>query len=133
MVAEVQLSDHARADLAALDRSVQARVAKRLQLLSEEPRRGEPLGGALAGYWKFKVGNRDWRIVYEIVDDGSVLVWAVGRRDGRAVYEEASRRVRAMPPELKPGINAILDSMDEVEGSKPPKARRIRRLGRRRH
>lgn len=55
---------------------------------------GVPLGRNLAGWRKFVVGNRNWRIVFRMNADESVAtVWVIGDRDDDACYDEAVRRI----------------------------------------
>lgn len=58
-----------------------------------------PLGG-LIGYRKITVGDRDWRIVWRVVQDNAgdfrvevAQVWAVGYRKDSEVYAHIRQRV----------------------------------------
>ncbi len=60
--------------------------------------------GALVGYRKLVVGNRDWRLVWRVTSDdaGGVTVeiaevWAAGARRDEDVYREMRDRVAALP------------------------------------
>jgi mRNA interferase RelE/StbE len=129
-MAEVELTDDARADLVGLDGSVRTRVLKRLRLLEGEPTLGKPLGDDLHGFRKLRVGSRGGalRIVYRITPDDNVLVIALGPRDNKAVYREASRRVASMPPDVQQPMRDVLDGLRELERTRPE----IRRPRRRR-
>jgi mRNA interferase RelE/StbE len=77
---------------------------KTMLLLERDPHAGVPLHGALAGYRKLVLGDRDWRIVWRVRRDeqGAVLVdiaevWAVGARNDAEVYREMEERVAALP------------------------------------
>ena len=112
-MAEVFLTEDAKEDLRDLDKSAQTQILKGLVKLREEPeKRGLPLGNKaatdLTGLRKLTVGNRAYRIVYRVEDDGSVcVVWVIGRRADNEVYEMAMARLRThsdskMAQQLKP-------------------------------
>ena len=94
------LTEEAREDLHDLDRSVQILVLKALKKLQDEPeKRGQPLGSktgsALTTFRKLVVGNRDYRIVYRVDPDGTVVVvWVIGRRADNEAYELAMSRIQ---------------------------------------
>lgn len=78
-------------------------LTKMIQLESD-PEAGQPLLGALIGWRKLSVGNRDWRIVWRVTNDdaGEVIVdvaevWAAGARSDGEVYTEMTQRVRTLP------------------------------------
>lgn len=77
-------------DLPNLPRNIQERVfrAIRKRLTNEPNRYGVRLRKSLLGLWKVRVG--DYRIIYEILKDDSVRIWAIGNR--RDVYPESVRR-----------------------------------------
>lgn len=59
----------------------------------------------MTGYRKLVVGDRHWRIVWQVTRDeqGAVVVdiaeiWAVGARSDAEVYREMEERVAALPP-----------------------------------
>lgn len=100
MAAEVTLAEGAIEDLDDLDGSVQRQVIKGLIKLADAPeQRGKPLGsnlgGNLTGYRRLVVGNRDHRIVYRVLDDGTlVVVLVIGPRSDDACYKLALARLR---------------------------------------
>ena len=101
--AEVWLTDPAVEDLRRLDGAVLVWALKKMLLLERDPDAGEPLLGALIGYRKLVVGNRDWRLVWRTTTDarGSLVVeiaevWAVGARSDAEVYDEMTRRVATL-------------------------------------
>ena len=72
-------------DLERQDRSVGARIVKRLQWLAQnfDSIRPEPLTGNLTGFFKFRVG--DYRVIYEILaEEREIVVHAIGHR--RDIY-----------------------------------------------
>lgn len=108
----VRLTEDAVSDLHRLHRKdpniVRAAFAKML-LLERSTSAGEPLMGALVGYRKLIVGDRDWRIVWRETTDNDhnpVLdiaeVWAAGARSDSDVYTEMRQRVAAMKSEGNP-------------------------------
>ncbi len=99
-MAKVFLTEDAKEDLRDLDNSARIVVAKALTKLKQEPeKRGAPLGskstGDLTGLRKLVVGNRDYRIVFQVQDDGTVcIIWVIGLRADSEVYEIAMSRLR---------------------------------------
>jgi len=66
-----------------LDRSVQERVRKGVDVLAQDPTAGKRLTGLLSDRWSYRVG--DYRILYKIHHDRLlVLVLTVGHR--REIY-----------------------------------------------
>lgn len=99
----VRLTNDAVGDLQDLFRSdpqIVRWALKKMIQIERDPSAGEPLLGGLIGYRKITVGDRDWRVVWRIVQDeaGDYLievaeVWAVGYRKDSEVYAEIRRRV----------------------------------------
>lgn len=98
--ADVRLMESVVEDLDDLDGAVQRQVIKGLIKLTDSPeQRGKPLGsnlgGNLTGFRSLKVGNRDHRIVFQVHDDGTlVVVLVVAARADDACYETAIARLR---------------------------------------
>ncbi|MHB8450303.1 MAG: type II toxin-antitoxin system RelE family toxin [Mycobacteriales bacterium] len=87
-----------------LDPQIVRWALKKMLVLERDPEAGEPLHGALAGWRKLVVGDRDWRIVWRVSHDagGSITVdvaevWAIGARSDGAVYAEMASRVSSLP------------------------------------
>jgi mRNA interferase RelE/StbE len=99
-MARVQLTSDAREDLRDLDGSARKAVLKAISKLRDEPeKRGEPLGsrqsGDLTTFRKLVVGDRDYRIVYRVQPDQTVVVvWVIGHRADNDCYEIALTRLR---------------------------------------
>lgn len=118
-MAKVQLSEEARNDFFDLDGSARRLVAKALKKLESDPHlRGQPLGsrasGDLTTFRKLVVGDRDYRIIYRIDPDGTVVVvWVIGKRADGEAYELAMARLRmhsdATVRELAIGLEQIWD------------------------
>lgn len=117
----VRLTEDAVADLHRLqkkDPQIVRAVFKKMLLLEKSPEAGEPLLGALAGFRKLVVGDRDWRIVWRITEDASgtpILdiseIWAVGARSDGEVYDELTSRVARMGnnPKIRPLKDVIVE------------------------
>lgn len=97
-MAAVHLTSDAWEDYYELDGDTRSKVRKGLLKLETEPaKRGQPLGsqhtGNLTTFRKLVVGNRDYRIVYRIDEDGTaVVVWVIGRRTDAECYQLAMAR-----------------------------------------
>jgi mRNA interferase RelE/StbE len=116
-MAEVRLTEDAREDLHDLDGAARVIVLKGLKKLQTEPeKRGSPLGSKLSSnlttFRKLVVDDRDYRIVYRIDPDGSVVVvWVIGRRSDDEVYHLAMSRLRLHPDEAAREFAVALDEI----------------------
>ena len=62
-----------------LDKSLQNRIGKKIELLKNNPHLGIPLVGNLSGFYKLRVG--DYRIVYKIKNEQLIiLILDIGHR-----------------------------------------------------
>ncbi|PJJ45833.1 mRNA interferase RelE/StbE [Glutamicibacter mysorens] len=116
----VRLTEDAVADLHRLhkiDPQIVRAVFKKMLLLEKSPEADEPLLGALVGFRKLVVGDRDWRIVWRITEDASGTpmldiseIWAVGARSDGEVYDELTSRVARMGnnPKIRPLKDVIV-------------------------
>lgn len=97
-MARVELTEDARAYIRHLDGSAKKLVAKALKKLEVDPgQRGAPLGGGLVTFRKLVVGDRDYRIVYRVEpDDTVVVVWVVARRADAECYQLAMSRLSTL-------------------------------------
>ncbi|MDI2027476.1 type II toxin-antitoxin system RelE/ParE family toxin [Saccharopolyspora sp. TS4A08] len=99
-MAKVELTDEAREDLKELDGSARKQAAKALKKLEcEFELRGQPLGsrgsGNLTTFRKLVVGNRDYRIIFRVEPDGTiVVVWVIASRTDDECYELALSRLQ---------------------------------------
>lgn len=121
MPSSVRLLPEAADDVRALDGAARKLVLGALKKLEESPElRGAPLGSKanaqseLTGFRKLVVGNRAYRIIYRVRDDGSVVVvWVVGARADDEVYRIARARVAAYAdPARRALLQAILDAVE---------------------
>jgi mRNA interferase RelE/StbE len=116
-MARVTLTEDAREDLHDLDGTARLVVLKALKKLETEPmQRGQPLGsrarGDLTSFRKLVVGNRDYRIVYRVETDGTVVVvWVIARRADDECYELALARLRLHGDA---GVRGLADSLEDV-------------------
>lgn len=100
VTARVQLSEEAREDFLDLDGAARRIVAAGLRKLRNEPHlRGQPLGsragGNLTTFRKLVVGNRDYRVIYRVESDNTVVVvWVIGKRADAEAYDLAMARLR---------------------------------------
>ena len=113
-VCVVRLTEDAVADLHRLskkDPQIVRTVFKKMLLLERSTNAGEPLLGALIGFRKLVVGDRDWRIVWRVTADADgtpILdiseIWAVGVRSDSEIYEELKARIARIgdDPKLQP-------------------------------
>lgn len=99
----VRLTDDAVEDLQILfkaDPQIVRWALKKMIQMERDPNAGDPLLGGLIGYRKITVGDRDWRVVWRVVQDEAgdfrvevAEVWAVGYRKDSEVYAEIKQRV----------------------------------------
>jgi mRNA interferase RelE/StbE len=116
----VRLTDDAVNDLHTLfksDPQIVRWALKKMIQLERDPNSGEPLLGGLVGYRKITVGDRDWRVVWRVVQDEAgdfavevAEVWAVGYRKDSEVYAEIRRRVA--DAESSPKTRALTEVLD---------------------
>lgn len=67
---------------------------------------GKPLGNhtssRLNGYYKIKLRDLGYRIVYQLIKDGETMrIIIISIRDDDAVYKEAERRIRGLATPIK--------------------------------
>ncbi len=116
-MAEVVLTEDARKDLQDMEGSARALVFKGLVKLQTNPeQRGAPLGsrssGNLTTFRKLVVGDRDYRIVYRVDPDGTVVVvWVIGHRSDDEVYELAMSRLRMRSGEAARELAVALEEI----------------------
>lgn len=99
----VRLTDDAVEDLQILfkaDPQIVRWALKKMIQIERDPNAGAPLLSGLIGYRKITVGDRDWRVVWRVVQDDAgdfrvevAEVWAVGYRKDNEVYDEIKQRV----------------------------------------
>lgn len=130
--ARVRLTDDAVSDLRRLqkkDLQIVREVFKKMLLLERSPSAGKPLLGALVGFRKLVVGDRDYRIVWrETTDDAHqpVLdiaeIWAVGARADSEIYDEMTQRVNQLQqlghPQAR-ALTAVISDMGRLYSGVP--------------
>ncbi|MDR2702819.1 MAG: type II toxin-antitoxin system RelE/ParE family toxin [Cellulomonadaceae bacterium] len=116
---QVLLLDEAKEDLRDFDGATRKMLLKAIGKLRQSPdQRGEPLGsranGNLTGFRKLVVGNRDYRIVYDVRDDGTVVViWVIGRRVNSEAYALAQTRIELYATDINKKT-ALLGLLERV-------------------
>ncbi|WP_081809749.1 type II toxin-antitoxin system RelE family toxin [Amycolatopsis keratiniphila] len=99
-MARVYLTDDAKEDLRDFDGSARKIIIKALAKLKENPeQRGQPLGSRtqnnLTTFRKLVIGDRAYRAVYRVENDGTVaVIWVIKERADNECYEIAVSRLR---------------------------------------
>ena len=108
MVYEVdsRIYQRGQKDLRKLDPYVRKLVLKAIDKTAERPLPppegiGKPLGNhassSLSGFYKIKLRNLGYRIVYDLVREGNVMkIIIISVRDDEEVYKEAERRIQGL-------------------------------------
>lgn len=118
MPVRVELIGDAVADLAkhAETGKLKPFLRKLLEIEAKGSQAGEPLGRNLAGWRKVTVGNRNWRIVFQVDRDETVAtVCVVGDREDGACYAEAKQRADRLQDA---DASSLAESMMELFGSR---------------
>lgn len=102
----VEYIKEAQKDLRKLDPHVRKLILKAIDKTAERPLpppegTGKPLGNhassRLSGFYKIKLKNLGYRIVYNLVREGSVMkIIIISVRDDEEVYKEAERRIQGL-------------------------------------
>jgi mRNA interferase RelE/StbE len=89
---------------------------------------GQPLGGSLVGWRKIVVGDRNWRIVFQIDhDETAATILVIGDREDAACYAEAQRRLEALG-RTQPETISLAAAMFQIsQGERAAKRARRRR------
>lgn len=95
----IEFDDRALREWDDLDGSVRKNSRKKLEKLVLNPHcSGNELHGDLAGFYKIKLRQDGYRLVYQVIEQRIVIfVIAIGRRDDNEVYMSAAGRVPAPP------------------------------------
>ena len=103
---KVEYIKEAQRDLKRLDPYNRKIILKAIDKTAERPLPppegiGKPLGNhassKLSGYYKIKLRNLGYRVVYQLVKEVEIMrVIVISIRDDEAVYKEAERRIRDM-------------------------------------
>lgn len=102
----VEYIKEAQKDLRKLDPYVRKLVLKAIDKTAERPLPppegiGKPLGNhassRLSGFYKIKLRNLGYRVVYDLVREGNVMkIIIISVRDDEEVYKEAERRIQGL-------------------------------------
>lgn len=77
-----------------LDPSIQVQIIEKLKEILKDPYNAPRLTGKLKNCFKVKLRSAGYRLVYTVNDrEVEILVIAVGKRDKKAVYKMAMKRV----------------------------------------
>ena len=100
---KIEYIKEALRDLQRLDAHNRRLILKAIEKTAERPLPppdgvGKPLGhhatADLSGYYKIKLRNLGYRVVYGLVREGDVMkIIVISIRDDEAVYREAERRI----------------------------------------
>lgn len=103
---DIEYIKEAQRDLKRLDPYNRKLILKAIAKTAERPLPppdgiGKPLGNhassKLSGYYKIKLKDLGYRVVYQLVMDGNTMrIIVISIRDDEAVYKEAERRISAM-------------------------------------
>jgi len=97
---KVELIPEALSDFKKLEGSVKKRILKQLVKLEKNPKYGIPLGNKLGinleGYYKLYADKKRIRIIYEEVDDDTIKIIAIDKREDLEVYRIALKRILSM-------------------------------------
>ncbi|MGN0182588.1 MAG: type II toxin-antitoxin system RelE/ParE family toxin [Candidatus Ornithomonoglobus sp.] len=103
---KIEYIKEAQRDLKRLDPYNRRIILKAIEKTAQRPLPppdgiGKPLGNhtssALSGYYKIKLRDLGYRVVYDLVKQDNVMkVIVISIRDDEAVYKEAERRIRNM-------------------------------------
>ena len=104
---KIEYIKEAQRDLQKLDPYNRRLILKAIEKTAERPLPppdgiGKPLGSHtaanLSGYYKIKLRDLGYRVVYGLVREGNTMkVIVISIRDDEAVYREAERRIANMP------------------------------------
>ena len=100
---KIEYIKEAQRDLQKLDANNRRFILKAIEKTAQRPLPpldgiGKPLGNHaaanLSGYYKIKLRDLGYRVVYGLVQEGNVMkVIVISIRDDDAVYREAERRI----------------------------------------
>ena len=103
---KIEYIKEAQRDLQKLDAYNRRIILKAIEKTAQRPLPppdgiGKPLGNHaaanLSGYYKIKLRNLGYRVVYGLVREGNIMkVIVISIRDDDAVYREAERRITTL-------------------------------------
>ena len=102
----IEYIKEAQRDLKRLDPYNRKIILKAIEKTAERPLPppegiGKPLGNhassKLSGYYKIKLRDLGYRVVYQLITEGEIMrIIVISIRDDEAVYREAERRIRGL-------------------------------------
>lgn len=103
---KIEYIKEAQRDLKRLDPYNRKLILKAIDKTAERPLPppdgiGKPLGNhassKLSGYYKIKLRDLGYRVVYQLVREGEIMrIIVISVRDDDAVYKEAERRIHGL-------------------------------------
>lgn len=103
---KIEYIKEAQRDLKRLDPYNRKLILKAIEKTAERPLpppdgNGKPLGNhatsKLSGFFKIKLRNLGYRVVYSLVRDKEIMkIIVISVRDDEAVYKEAERRIQEL-------------------------------------
>ncbi len=103
---KIEYIKEAQQDLKRLDPYNRKLILKAIDKTAERPLPppdgiGKPLGNharaKLSGYYKIKLRNLGYRVVYQLVREGGLMrIIVISIRDDETVYQEAERRIHGL-------------------------------------
>ena len=103
---KIEYIKEAQRDLKRLDPYNRKLILKAIDKTAERPLPppdgiGKPLGNhadsKLSGYYKIKLRNLGYRVVYQLIQEGETMrIIVISIRDDDAVYKEAERRIHGL-------------------------------------
>ncbi len=102
MAYRIEFIPDAENDFEGLDGSVKKDVARRIDVLSEDPFLGKPLGNKfgidLTGFYKLYMARKKYRIVYRLIGKSVevIEIVGIGKRDKEEVYKLVARRLKKL-------------------------------------
>jgi mRNA interferase RelE/StbE len=80
-----------------LDGSIKKRLKKTLKKIKRARNLGKPLGNQgnidLSDCLKMYFHRKKYRVVYEVLDEDKIMIWAIGKREAEVVYVNAYKRI----------------------------------------
>ncbi|MCI9458809.1 MAG: type II toxin-antitoxin system RelE/ParE family toxin [Oscillospiraceae bacterium] len=102
----IEYAKDAQRDLRRLDPYNRKFIVKAINRVAERPLPppdgvGKPLGNhsgsQLSGYYRIKLRDLGYRVIYQLVKDGEIMrIIVISVRDDEEVYREAERRIQKL-------------------------------------
>ena len=94
---EIVFHPDVKSDIEDLDGNIKNRFKKTLKKIKRAPNLGKPLGNQrnidLSNCLKMYFYKKKYRVVYEVLSEEKIIIWAVGKREAEVVYVSAYKRI----------------------------------------